>query len=146
LCNSDGEVIGINSLKVSSYGNAFAMGFAINSNEAQDIIKALKTEGKVIKPSIGIYGKNYGEMEISADVSGVEGVYVQDVIEGSGASEAGIMHADIITEIGGHSVKNMEDINNILAEYKVNDDVPCKIWRSGKIKNISIVLSQLKVN
>jgi serine protease Do len=142
LCNIYGEVIGINSLKVSSYGDDFGMGFAINSNEAQEIINDLMTKGKVIRPSIGIYGK----IAILADGSSVEGVYVQDVIKGSGASAAGIMSTDIITEIGGHSVKNMEDINNILAEYKVNDDVPCKIWRNDKIIDISIVLSELKVN
>ncbi|MBK5239736.1 MAG: trypsin-like peptidase domain-containing protein [Clostridium sp.] len=142
LCNSNGEVIGINSLKVSSYGDAFAMGFAINSNEAQDIINDLMTDGKVIRPSIGIYG----ETATSAASGGVEGVYVKDVIRESGAAIAGIMPTDIITEIGGHSAKNMEDLNNILSEYKVNDDISCKIWRDGKIKKISIVLSELKVN
>jgi serine protease Do len=142
LCNIYGEVIGINSLKVSSYGDAFGMGFAINSNEAQDIINDLMTKGKVIRPSIGIYGKT----AISAASAGVEGVYVQEVIRESGAAIAGIMPIDIITEIGGHSVKNMEDLNNVLEGYEVNDEVPCKIWRNGEIKNISIVLSELKVN
>ncbi|MGH4118973.1 S1C family serine protease [Clostridium sp.] len=142
LCNIYGEVIGINSLKVSSYGDAFGMGFAINSNEAQDIINDLMTDGKVIRPSIGIYGKT----AISADGGGVEGVYVQEVIRESGAAIAGIMPTDILTEIGGHSVKNMEDLNSVLSAYKVNDEVPCKIWRNAKIINISIVLSELKVN
>ncbi|MEK6265737.1 MAG: trypsin-like peptidase domain-containing protein [Clostridium sp.] len=141
LCNIYGEVIGINSLKVSSYGNAFAMGFAINSNEAQDIINDLMIDGKVIRPSIGIYGKT--AMSAASDV---EGVYVQEVIRESGAAIAGIIPTDIITEIGGYSVKNMEDINKILAEYKIHDDLPCKIWRNDEIKEVTIVLSELKVN
>jgi serine protease Do len=118
------------------------MGFAINSNEAQDIIDDLMADGKVIRPSIGIYGKT----AISAASGGVEGVYVQEVIRESGAAVAGIMPTDIITEIGGNSVKNMEDLNDVLEGRKVNDDLPCKIWRNGKIKDISIVLSELKVN
>lgn len=142
LCNIYGEVIGINSLKESAYGDASGMGFAINSNETQNIIDALMAGGKVIRPSIGIYGKT----AISAASGGVEGVYVQEVIRESGAAIAGIMPTDIITEIGGHSVKNMENLNDVLEKYKVHDHVPCKIWRNGKIKDINIVLSELKIN
>ncbi len=54
------------------------MGFAINTNEAKEIINDLMTYGKVIRPAIGIYGGT----AISVGNDGVEGVYVQEVIRG----------------------------------------------------------------
>jgi len=140
LCNIYGEVIGINSLKINSEVATEGMGFAINSNQAKEIINSLMSYGKVIRPSIGIYGGT----AISAGTDGVEGVYVQEVVRGSGASIAGIMPTDIIIELGGKSVKNMEELSDILEKFKVSDRVPCKIWRSGKIKDINITLSELK--
>ena len=142
LCNIYGEVIGINSLKVNSTSGMEGMGFAINSNEAKGIINDLMTYGKVIRPAIGIYGGT----AISVGNDGVEGVYVQEVIRGSGAAVAGIMPTDIIIELGGSSVKSMEDLSDILERYKVSDRLSCKIWRSGKIKDIIIILSELKTN
>ena len=140
LCNIYGEVIGINSLKINSEFATEGMGFAINSNEVKQIISDLMTYGKVIRPSIGIYGGT----AISVGSDGVEGVYVQEVVRGSGASLAGIMPTDIIIQLGGKSVKNMDELSNILEKYKVSDRVPCKIWRNGKVKDITITLSELK--
>lgn len=142
LCNNDGEVIGINSFKINSVIGSEGTGFAISTNEAKEIIDDLITYGKVIRPALGIYGGT----AISVGNDGVEGVYVQDVVRESGAAIAGIMPTDIITEIGGKSVKNMEDLSKVLENYKVGGTLSCKIWRDGKIKGISIILSELKVN
>ena len=141
LCNIYGEVIGINSFRNSPESGNYGMSFAININEAKEIINDLMTYGKVIRPAIGIYGA----VAISVGEDGVEGVYVQEVVRGSGADIAGIMPTDIIAQIGDVSVKNMEDLSNILEKYKVGGPVSCKIWRDGKFKNVSIILSELKV-
>ena len=142
LCNIYGEVIGINSLKINSVIGSEGTGFAISANEAKEIINDLMTYGKVIRPAIGIYGGT----AISVGNDGVEGVYVQEVVRGSGAAVAGIMPTDIIIEIGGKSVKNMEELSNILEKYKVGGQLSCKIWRDGKVKDISIILSELKIH
>ena len=96
LCNINGEVIGINSLKIGSASETSGMGFAINTNVAKEIISDLMTYGKVIRPAIGIYGV----AAISVGNKGIEGVYVQEVVSGSGAYKAGIIPTDIITQIG----------------------------------------------
>nr|WP_253200738.1 trypsin-like peptidase domain-containing protein [Clostridium sp. CF012] len=140
LCNIYGEVIGINSFNINSVVGSEGTGFAISTNEAKDIINDLMTYGKVIRPAIGIYGGT----AISVGNDGVEGVYVQDVIRGSGAAAAGILPTDIITEVGGKNVKNMEELSNVLGKYKVGGKLSCKIWRGGKVKEISIILSELK--
>lgn len=140
LCNIDGEVIGINSFKISAASETSGMGFAINTNVAKEIINDLMTYGKVIRPAIGIYGV----AAISVGNNGIEGVYVQQVVSGSGAAVAGIRPTDIITKIGGVNVKNMEELSNILEKYKVAGNVQCTIWRNGKVKDINIIISELK--
>ena len=140
LCNVNGEVIGINSLKITSASGISGMGFAININEVKEIINELMTYGKVIRPAIGIYGV----AAISVGNNGIEGVYVQEVVSGSGADVAGIMPTDIITQIGGEDVKNMEELSNILEKYKVSGILHCTIWRNGKVKDVGIILSELK--
>ncbi len=142
LCNIYGEVIGINSFKINSIIGSETAGFAISTNEAKDIVNELITYGKVIRPAIGIYGGT----AISVGNDAVEGVYVQDVIRESGADKAGIRPTDIIIEIGGEKVKNMEELSNVLGKYKVGGILSCKLWRDGKVKEISIVLSELKAN
>ena len=140
LCNTYGEVIGINSLKINSVIGSEGTGFAISTNEAKAIINDLITYGKVIRPAIGIYGST----AISVGNGGIEGVYVQEVVRGSGAAVAGIMPTDIITEIAGKRVKNMEELSNVLEKYKVGGYLSCKIRRDGKVKGIKITLSELK--
>lgn len=142
LCNVNGEVIGINSLKISSASETYGMGFAINSNKVKEIIKSLMTKGKVSRPVIGIYG-----VPLNSSGNDVEqGILVQEVVRNSGADAAGVVPNDVITQIGDATVKNMEDLNNVLEKFKVSDRLTCKLWRNGKIKNISIVLSELKVH
>jgi len=140
LCNSSGEVIGINSLKISSESGTYGMGFAINSNEAKEIINDLMTYGKVIRPALGIYG-----MASVSTGNATGGVLVQEVVSGSGAAIAGIRPNDIIIQVGDASVTNMEELSNILEKYKVDDHLTCKILRNGKALNINIILSELKV-
>ncbi|MGH4049926.1 MAG: S1C family serine protease [Clostridium sp.] len=142
LCNIYGEVIGINNLKLNSISENYGLGYSISSNEASEIIKKLISSGKVIRPSIGIYG----EAAVKADNDGIEGVHVQEVISGSGAEEAGIIPNDIIVQIADVSLKNMEDLSNVLNKYKVSDHVSCKIWRGGKSLKISITISELKAD
>jgi len=142
LCNIYGEVIGINSLKINSTIGNESAGFAISANETKEIIEDLMTYGKVIRPAIGIYGGT----AISVGNDGIEGVYVQEVVRGSGGALAGIMPTDIITEIGGKRVKNMEELSKVLENYKVGGTLACKIWRDGKVKSIDIVLSELKAH
>jgi len=142
LCNVYGDVIGINNLKLNTTSENYGLGYAISSNEASKIIQELITNGKVIRPAIGIYG----DAAVKADNDGIEGVHVQEVIIGSGAAKAGIIPNDIIVQIADASLKNMEDLSNVLNKYKVSDKVSCKIWRGGTSLKVSITISELKVD
>jgi len=141
LCNEEGQVIGINSLKIGSSENAEGMGFAISINEAKTIIDSLMSTGKVSRPYLGIYGAT-----VVAGNNSVEGVYVKEVVSGSGADAAGIKPTDIITELDGQKVTKFDDISTILDKHKVGDVITCKIQRGGKTIALNITLSEMKGN
>lgn len=139
LCNEAGEVIGINSLKIGTEQNAEGMGFAISINEAKSIIKSLMDYGKVARPFLGIYGQS-----VVSEKNNIEGVYVREVVAGSGAAAAGVKPTDIILEIDKKKVTRFEDLSDILDKHKIGDNVVCKIWRSGKTVDLNITLSEVK--
>jgi len=141
LCNADGEVIGINSLKIGASDNTEGMGFAISINEAKTIIDSLMSTGKVSRPYLGIYGAT-----VVAGNNSVEGVYVKEVVAGSGAYAAGIQPTDIITELDGQKVKEFDEISTMLDKHKVGDVISCKIQRGGKTITVNITLSEMKGN
>jgi serine protease Do len=141
LCDEDGKVIGINSLKIGSSENAEGMGFAISINEAKTIIDSLMSTGKVSRPYLGIYGAT-----VVAGNNSVEGVYVKEVVSGSGADNAGIKPTDIITELDGQKVTKFDEISTILDKHKVGDVISCKIQRGGKTLTLNITLTEMKGN
>ncbi len=137
LCNEAGEIVGINSLKEKAEG----IGFAISINEAKDIIKSLMDYGKVSRPYLGISGKT-----ISSEQAGVSGVYVAQVVQGSGSAAAGIKPTDIIVELDGKKVTKFDDLADILDSHKVGDSVKVKVLRNDKYKEVNIILSEMKEN
>ncbi|MBI6872952.1 S1C family serine protease [Clostridium aciditolerans] len=139
LCNETGEVIGINSLKIGAEANAEGMGFAIGINEAKDIIKSLMDYGKVSRPSLGIYGQG-----VVSEKNNIQGVYIREVVQGSGASVAGIKPTDIIIELDKKKITKVEDLSDVLDKHKVGDTIQCKIWRNGKTIEVNITLSDVK--
>ncbi|MBZ4662632.1 MAG: hypothetical protein JG776_314 [Caloramator sp.] len=138
LCNEAGEVIGINSLKISS---AEGMGFAISINEAKPIIESLMKNGYVSRPFIGIYYEFIDE-EIADEYNVPIGVSIRGVERGSGAEEAGIRPGDIIVNFDGVDIKKMEDLSDILEKHKVGDIVSARIWRDGKYIDVKIKLGE----
>ncbi|MEW9096719.1 MAG: trypsin-like peptidase domain-containing protein [Clostridiaceae bacterium] len=139
LVNENGEVIGINSLKIGAEANAEGMGFAIAINEAKVIIDALMSDGKVKRPSLGVVGQT-----VSSRDGKIKGFYVNEVVPGSGAAAAGIKPTDIITELDNVKVNGFDDLAEILDKRKIGDKVSCKIWRDGSTKELNITLKEVK--
>lgn len=139
LCNEAGEIIAINSLKMGAEQNAEGMGFAISINEAKSIIKSLMDYGKVTRPSLGIYGQ-----DVISEKNNIQGVYVREVVIGSGADVAGIKPTDIILELDKKKITKFENLADVLDKHKIGDIVICKIWRSGKTIDVNITLSEVK--
>lgn len=140
LVNSEGNLIGINTLKVSETG-VEGMGFAIPVNSAEPIYKQLIQYNKVKRPFIGISGREITE-SLAFRYNLVEGIYVTSVSEFSGAEKAGIKIGDIIIKADGKEVKTMNELNSIRNEHQIGDEITITINRDGKEKDIKVKLSE----
>ena len=140
LVNSKGQVIGVNTLKVSSTG-VEGIGFAIPINSTLDIIDDLITYNKVRRPYIGITGRDL-DAETAAKYNLVEGVYVVSVEEYSAAEKAGLKPEDIILAVDGEEVKTMDKLNEIKNKHSIGDKITLKIYRDGSEKEVSLKLGE----
>ena len=138
LVNSKGEVIGINTIKISD-DSVEGLGFAIPTNDALNIIEELKVTGKIIRPYVGIYGIDLDEATATRNRL-VEGIYVYQVQEGSPAQEAGLQNGDIIVEFDGQEVKTTQELNDIKNKKEIGDTVHIKVYRAGEYKEGDLVL------
>lgn len=140
LVNSKGEVIGINTLKLSGSGIE-GIGFAIPINSTVNIYEQLISDGKVKRPYIGISGRDIDE-QTAKQYKLVEGVYVVSVEQFSAAEKAGIKSYDIITEINGTRVKNMDELNEIKNSHEIGDTLALKVYRNNEYIDINITLGE----
>lgn len=141
LVNSRGQVIGINTIKISDAG-VEGLGFAIPMNDAKPIVNQLITYGYVKgRPLIGISGKEITEV-IARQYGLPVGIYIAEATGGSGAYNAGIRRGDVLVSLAGKDVKTMKDMDNIKKNYKAGDTVDVVIVRDGARKNLKITFSE----
>lgn len=130
LINQYGEVIGINSIKLSSTG-VEGMNFAIAISEAKPIIDNLKENGYVIRPYVGI-----GLSETRY------GLFISQVDKNSGAEKAGLKEGDMILAIEGQEVSSTEEINKIRDTKKPGDTLKFKVSRNGENIEVDVTLQE----
>lgn len=140
LVNSEGKVIGVNTLKVSSTG-VEGIGFAIPINSTVSVTKDLITYKKVRRPYIGITGRDLNA-ETAKKYNLTEGIYVVSVEEYSAAEKAGIKAEDVIVAVDGEEVKTMDKLNEIKNKHSIGDKITLKIYRNNKEKQITITLGE----
>ena len=140
LINSKGEVIGINTLKLSGSG-VEGIGFAIPINSTKSIYEQLISDGKVKRPYIGISGRDVDE-ETAKKYELVEGIYIISVEQFTAAEKSGLKSSDIITEIDGKQIKTMDELNEIKNNHKIGDNIVLKIYRDKEYKEITITLGE----
>lgn len=140
LVNSKGEVIGINTLKMSGSGIE-GMGFAIPINSAKPIYEQLIQYNKVKRPYIGISGRDLDEKTAKAN-NLVVGVYILSIDEFSAAEKAGLKIGDVITAIDGKTISTMDELNEVKNTHNIGDEVKLKIYRNGSEKEISVTLQE----
>ncbi|MEG9295231.1 trypsin-like peptidase domain-containing protein [Mangrovibacillus sp. Mu-81] len=145
LLNSKGELIGINSLKISNSG-VEGLGFAIPSKDFMPIVNEIIETGKVERPYIGIGLTNLTDVPRNylGDVpKNVEaGVVVASIDHISSAAEAGIKEGDVITALNGQPVEDAADLRRQLyADLKVGDKIKLTIFRGAEEMTISVTLT-----
>ena len=143
LLNAKGQVIGINSAKISVSG-VEGLGFAIPINTAKPIIEQLKTYGYVKgKPLVGISGQ-----EVSQDISEMYGIpvgiYVVEVPAGGAAQAAGIKKGDVLVKLDGKQIKTMSDIDAVKKLHKAGDTVDAVVIRGDKTLTLKLTFTEDK--
>ena len=140
LVNSEGKVIGINTLKLSGTGIE-GMGFAIPINSTTDITSQLIQYSKVKRPYIGITGMDLDEQ--TAEINNlVQGIYVKDVEDFSAAEKAGLKIGDVIIEADGQKITTMDELNEIKNKHQIGDEMKVKVNREGQEKELTITLGE----
>lgn len=130
LVNGKGEVIGINTVKISDT-SVEGIGFAIPINSAKPIIEELLAKGFVSRPYLGVSGKNIDE-EASSIYELPIGVIVLEVVPNSPASRLGLVRGDVIIEFQSTKITSIEQLVQEIGKYKVGETVTIVYVRDGK--------------
>lgn len=142
LFDGNGNLIGIVNAKdsgtTSSGATIEGLGFAIPINTAMDVAKQLMENGKVTdRATLGVYlqelDQNY--QNYSA------GLYITDVMKGSGAEKAGLQAYDKIVKADDTDISSYADLSAVLAKKKVGDTIDLTIERDGKKKDVTVTLT-----
>ncbi|MXQ49402.1 PDZ domain-containing protein [Streptococcus pneumoniae] len=151
LINIEGQVIGINSSKISSTSAAReaveGMGFAIPSNDVIKIINQLEKNGQVTRPALGISMANLSDLSTSAIselnipnklTGGIVVATVQDKMPASGK----LKQYDVITEIDGEEITSTSDLQSILYGHEIGDTIKITYYRGKDKQTTDIKLSK----
>lgn len=145
LINKYGQVIGINSSKMSaSYSETTieGIGFAIPSNEVAQIVDDIMEYGYVTgKPQLGISCQDVTET-ISKMYNIPVGVYVTAVTDGSAADKAGLQSGDVITAVDGEEVKTSEELTAEKNKHKAGESLELTFIRSGNEEKVTVTLDE----
>ena len=145
LVNVKGEVVGINTAIASRNGGFQGIGFAIPSNQAKFVYTALKEKGKVTRGWLGV-----SIADVSRDAASVreafnynrdDGVLVMQVMEGAPVVGQ-LQKGDIITELNGKTVKNVQELRNQIAATPPNTDLKVKVFRAGQATDLTIRIGE----
>ena len=141
LFNSQGQVIGINTAKISS---AEGLGFSIPINTLKPILDQVIQTGSFKSVSLGVVVANPETVEDHYRVKlGVkEGAFVMDVYPGGAAAEAGLRQGDIITQLGDQAIKDTNSLKKLMYSYKLGDKVKIKYIRNKKEREAEVTFQE----
>ena len=149
LVNIQGQVIGITSSKIASNGKTSVegLGFAIPSNDAQNIIKQLETNGKVTRPALGIQMVNLANVgandlrKLNIPSSLTSGVVVRSV-QSNMPANGHLQKYDVITKVDDKEIASSTDLQHALYTHAIGDTIKVTYYRNGKEETTSIKLDK----
>lgn len=153
LVNIQGQVIGINSSKITSSSTSGlgvsveGMGFAIPSNDVVTIINQLESAGKVTRPALGVHMVNLTDLSTSQlasagldNLSITSGVVIVSTQAGLPADGV-LKQYDVITEINGQAIENKSDLQSALYKHSIGDSIEVTFYRNNQKQTVSIKLT-----
>ncbi|WP_273752323.1 S1C family serine protease [Leuconostoc mesenteroides] len=152
LINFAGQVIGINSMKLSTSSSGTSvegMGFAIPSDQVVDIVNKLVKDGKVTRPAIGISLIDLSEVTASEQKSTLKipdsvtgGVVVMSLTNNGPADKAGLKKYDVIVGINGKKVSSQADLREELYKHSLGDTITLTYYHQDTKQTVNVKLTQ----
>jgi S1-C subfamily serine protease len=160
LMNWHGEVIGINTMILSSVGQNSGVGFAIPINTAKAVLNDLMTLGRVRRPALGVRtipidAELADEIGLPVDY----GLLIIQVIQGGSADQAGLrggteraylgntlimLGGDLIVAIDGEKIMDQDTLTQIMNDHRAGDTVRVTIYRNKKKLDITVPLGEAR--
>jgi serine protease Do len=142
LVNLSGQVVGINAAIKSQSGGFQGVGLAVASNLAQQVVKALRTDGIVRRGYLGVQIQDLNS-DVAARIGLTDtGVVVSEVYDKTPAQKAGLLAGDVITSINGKSVKNGKSLQSIVAMLPVGKACDFALFRDGKAMTVPVTVEE----
>ncbi len=147
LVNIAGQVIGINSMKISS-DTVEGMGFAIPSNDVVEIIAELEANGEVVRPVLGISLLDLSQiseqqqsavLKLPDDVN--SGVVVAQVEAGSAAEQGGLEQYDVIVGFNGEEITDTIELRQAIYSTDVGQEVEIEVYRGGELVIVNVTMT-----
>lgn len=140
-----GNVIGITTAKYSGTSTSGAtiegIGFAIPIDDVIGLVDDLREYGYVKTAYLGVYVRDV-EPTVIQNYGFPAGVYVEEVVLGLSAAEAGIRAKDIIINIGGYDVGSVSEMTRVLRKFEAGDTTTITVFRSGQEVNLAITMGE----
>jgi serine protease Do len=133
LVNSEGQVVGINTLIFTKDGGSLGIGFARPVNKVTWILNEFERYGAVRDTWAGFEAMDLKPFHVvHYGLSVRSGIFVTTVFRGGPAFEAGLMPGDVVTAISDQPVRNLEEGNRLFFRYEVGEEVVLTVNREGE--------------
>jgi S1-C subfamily serine protease len=144
LVNLKGELIGVNTAIATPTGSYAGYSFAVPSTLVEKVVNDLKEYGIVQRAILGVSIVDVNDPRLPEDINLNNGVYVSGLTPGSAAEEAGIQKGDVIVEIEGTEVKNVAELQELVARNSPGDKISVTYIREGKEQTVNATLKNLQ--
>lgn len=144
LFNVEGQVVGINAAIYSPNDGNVGVGFAIPSDMAQSVVKALETKGFVERGYLGVQIQNVtSDIASAVGLDTAKGALVAQVNDGTPAAKAGIKVGDVIVSLDGTKIDNSRELSRDVANLSPGQTGKFGIWRNGSEVDLNVTLASL---
>ncbi len=144
LVNTNGELVGINTAIASQTGQYAGYSFAVPVSIVEKVVADLMEFGEVQRGMLGVSIRDINsQLREEFDLEVSQGAYVAEVMDDSGAKEAGIKEGDVIISVNGEQINKVSELQEKISQYRPGDEVDITAMRNGNKKQFSVTLRNI---
>lgn len=143
LVNLRGELIGINTAILGPSGGNVGIGFAIPSNMMNNLVSQIIEFGEIRRGVLGVSGRTVnGEIAKAMELETSQGGFIEQIVPGSAADEAGLKAGDVITKVNGKSVRSFSELRGKIGSIGAGKTVKITVIRDGDEETYKVTLKK----